>query len=186
MDGYDKKQLTVATLGSHSALDILDGAKDEGFSTLVVCQRGREKTYLRFKRLSDQVMIFERFSDILRTEVQAKLRELNTLFVPHRAFTSYVSYEAIENEFAVPLFGSRLLLRTEERTVAKNQYYLLDKAGLRRPSVFSSSSEIDRPVMVKVQDARRSRERAFFTASNRAEYEKKASERKKSGLVTDK
>ena len=33
---YEPK--TIATLGSHSALQILKGAKDEGFNTLLVCE----------------------------------------------------------------------------------------------------------------------------------------------------
>jgi 5-formaminoimidazole-4-carboxamide-1-(beta)-D-ribofuranosyl 5'-monophosphate synthetase len=33
---------TIATLGSHSALQILKGAKDEGFKTLVFCDSSIE------------------------------------------------------------------------------------------------------------------------------------------------
>jgi len=32
------KDITIATLGSHSALNILRGAKDEGFRTVCVCR----------------------------------------------------------------------------------------------------------------------------------------------------
>lgn len=35
----------IAAVASHSALDVFDGAKDEGFRTIAVCQRGRETTY---------------------------------------------------------------------------------------------------------------------------------------------
>ena len=34
---------TIAVLGSHSALDVCRGAKDEGFKTLVIVQKGRDK-----------------------------------------------------------------------------------------------------------------------------------------------
>ena len=40
---------TIATLGSHSALQILKGAKDEGFNTLLVCEEKRLSLYKRFK-----------------------------------------------------------------------------------------------------------------------------------------
>ena len=43
--------------------------------------------------------------------------------------------------------------------------------------------EIDRPVIVKVQEARRRIERAFFVASSYAGYKKAARQRVKSGLV---
>jgi 5-formaminoimidazole-4-carboxamide-1-(beta)-D-ribofuranosyl 5'-monophosphate synthetase len=42
LEGYDPGNITVGSLGSHSALDISDGAKDEGLRTVVVCQKGRE------------------------------------------------------------------------------------------------------------------------------------------------
>ena len=32
----------IGVLGSHSALEIMDGAKDEEFETVVYCQKGRE------------------------------------------------------------------------------------------------------------------------------------------------
>src|SRR5437764_458289 len=39
---------TIATLGSHSSLQILKGAKDEGFSTLLVTTENRISFYRRF------------------------------------------------------------------------------------------------------------------------------------------
>src|SRR3989344_2935458 len=39
---------TVVTVGSHSALDICRGAKDEGFKTLVIVEKGRDKTYTNY------------------------------------------------------------------------------------------------------------------------------------------
>ena len=43
VNGYD--DLRIAVLGSHSALEIMDGAKDEGLDTIVFCQKGRETPY---------------------------------------------------------------------------------------------------------------------------------------------
>ena len=39
---------TIATLGSHSALQILKGARDEGFKTLAVANRETERLYRSF------------------------------------------------------------------------------------------------------------------------------------------
>jgi len=55
VNGYDN--LRIAVLGSHSALEIMDGAKDEGFETVVFCQKGREVPYQRFNRIADQIKI---------------------------------------------------------------------------------------------------------------------------------
>ena len=46
--GYDKSEITIATLGSHTSLHILQGAKEEGFRTAIVCEKGREVPYQRF------------------------------------------------------------------------------------------------------------------------------------------
>ena len=40
----------VATVGSHSALDIADGAVTEGFTSVVLAQAGREATYAQYLR----------------------------------------------------------------------------------------------------------------------------------------
>jgi len=87
---FDWDNIHIGVLGSHSALDVLDGAKDEGFKTVVVCQRGREKPYLRFKRLCDEVIILDKFRDMVRDDVQERLVKLNTIFVPNRSFSVYV------------------------------------------------------------------------------------------------
>ena len=39
LKNYDKENITIATLGSHTSLHILRGAKDEGFRTAVVCEK---------------------------------------------------------------------------------------------------------------------------------------------------
>jgi 5-formaminoimidazole-4-carboxamide-1-(beta)-D-ribofuranosyl 5'-monophosphate synthetase len=181
---YDLKNVTVGTIGSHSALEIMDGAKDENLKTICICQKGREQPYRRFKRLADEIILLDKFSDILYAENQEKLRQFNTIMVAHRAFTAYLGYDNIENDLKVPVFGNRLLLRAEERTAPKNQYYLLEQAGIRHPKIYHKASEIDGPVMIKVQEARRNLERAFFMASSYEDYEKKSKQKIEQGLVT--
>src|SRR2546421_652962 len=45
LEGYDPSKIRIATIGSHSALDVCDGAIEEGFRTLVFCEKGREAPY---------------------------------------------------------------------------------------------------------------------------------------------
>lgn len=182
---YDLSNVHIGVLGSHSALDIMDGAKDENLKTVVICQRGRERPYLMFKRLYDEIIILDKFSHIINEDVQNRLRMLNTIFVPHRSFTTYVPYDDIENRFLVPIFGNRAMLRIEERNAPRNQYYLLEKAGIRQPRRFKSPEEIDRLVIVKVQEAKRRIERAFFTASSPEDYWRKAKERIEKGIINE-
>lgn len=180
-----RRSITVGVIGSHSALEIAHGAKQEGCKTLVVCQKGREKTYTKYyKNLFDYQLVLEKFADIVKEENQEKMRSLNTIFVPSRSFSVYVGYENIENKLLIPLLGSRFMLRTEERSEPKNQYYLLKKAGIKMPKTFSSPEEIDSLVIVKVLEKKRKLERAFFYASSPDEFKEKADERIKKGIIS--
>ena len=184
VDRYNLKEVTVGTIGSHSALEIMDGAKDENMKTVCICQKGRDLPYRRFKRLADEIILLDKFSDIMNRENQEKLRELNTIMVAHRAFTAYLGYDNIENNLKVPVFGNRSLLRAEERTAPRNQYYLLEKAGVRYPKLYRKPSDIDGPAMIKVQEARRKLERAFFIVSSYEDYKKKSKQKIEQGLIS--
>ena len=190
------RNFSIATLGSHSALDICEGAKREGISTLAVCQQGRERTYQKYyssrerfgKSIGciDEIMLLKKFSEIATPNIVRQLQKKNAVFIPHRSFSVYVGYDAIEKNFEVPIFGNRFLLRAEERTADRNQLYLLRKAGIRVPKSFSKPSEIDRLVLVKASEAKRSYERAFFFANSEKEYEQRSGELLKNGVITEK
>ncbi len=185
------KDITIGTLGGHSALDVCRGAKDEGFRTVVVCQKGREKTYADYYRskkgkgIVDEAIIVDKFSDITKETVQQRLRKLNTIFVHSRYFWVYCDFDKIENEFKVPIFGTRQLVRKEERDEEKNQYFLLEEAGIKTPKRFAKANDIDRLVMVKVAEASRSYERAFFFANSYNDYKGKAKKLIKEKAITE-
>jgi 5-formaminoimidazole-4-carboxamide-1-(beta)-D-ribofuranosyl 5'-monophosphate synthetase len=182
---YDSEKVHIGVLGSHSALEIAAGAKQEGYKTVVVCQNGREKTYARYYRnLFDEFIFLDQFQDITKPETVKQLQDLNTVFVPNRSFSVYAGYEAIEQKFTVPLMGNRYLLKTEERTAPKNMLWLLKEAGIAIPKAFKLPEEINCPVIVKVAEKNRTIERAFFYASSPEEYEREAEKRIKAGIIT--
>ena len=187
---YDRNKVTIGVLGSHSALDICRGAKDMGFRTLVVCQKGREQTYARYYRtedslgIVDQTLILDKFTDITQKRVQREMREQNVIFIPHRSFEVYVGFDQIENEFRLPLFGTRSILRAEERDAPRNQYYLMQKGGIPYPRVYNSPEEIDRLVLVKAPEAQRTYERAFFFASSTDEFYTSSEQMIQAGKIT--
>ena len=69
----------IGVLGSHSALEIMDGAKDEGLDTIVYCQKGREIPYQRFDRIADEIKIVKKFSEMASAKNQKMLRDTNTI-----------------------------------------------------------------------------------------------------------
>jgi 5-formaminoimidazole-4-carboxamide-1-(beta)-D-ribofuranosyl 5'-monophosphate synthetase len=190
---------TISTLGSHSALDVCEGAKREGYPTLVVAQKGRERTYLgpyktrdrvvagkkREVGVVDELLLLNNFKDICGKTSIDFMKKRNAVFVPNRSFAVYVGYDAIEKEFPIPVFGNKYLLRAEERDAPKNQYHLMEKAGMRTPKRFSSPDKIDRLCIVKVNEADRKYERAFFLARSPEEYRKKSGELLKSGKINE-
>jgi len=184
IERYDAKDLKIGTIGSHSALDICDGAKEAGLDTIVICQKGREKTYQRYKRIIGKVIMLDSFAGMISQNVQDELRRLNVVFAVNRSFSTYVGYDNIENSFLIPIFGNRSMLRSEERDSPRNQIYLLEKAGIKSPRSFKSPEEIDCLVIVKVPEAKRKIERAFFYASSLQDYHNKAEERIGKGVIT--
>lgn len=185
LEGYDLEDLRIGMIASHSALDTADGAVEENFRTLAVCQEGREKPYVKYFRadrdkkgkivtgMIDEVMMLKKFPEILEQENQDILREKNTLFVPNRSFTSYCGIDAVEDQFMLPLLGSRNLLRSEERGDKRDYYWLLEKAGLPFPEPIEAE-DINQLVMVKLPHAVKTLERGFFTAASYEEYCQKA------------
>ena len=182
---YNPNNIRIGVLGSHSALEIASGAKQEGFETVVVCQKGRDKTYTKYyKKLFDHILLLDSFADITNKDNVSKLANLNTIFVPNRSFSVYAGYENIEKDFTIPLIGNRSMLRTEERNTPRNQQYLLQKAGIYTPRIFNSPDEIDRLVIVKVPEKNRVIERAFFYVTSAEEFEKISQDRIKKGIIT--
>ncbi|MGB9842363.1 MAG: DUF1246 domain-containing protein, partial [Candidatus Bathyarchaeales archaeon] len=101
IESYDPHRIRIGVLGSHSALEIASGAKQEGFETVVVCQKGRDKIYTKYYRnLFDHILLLDKFSDIPSESNVKKLTDLYTIFVPNRSFSVYAGYENIEEKFA--------------------------------------------------------------------------------------
>lgn len=209
---YDLKNLTIGVLGGHSALDVCSGAKKYGFKTVAVCQKGRDATYSKYYKTRkvdgktvgciDEIILVDKFKDIVKPEVQEKLRKLNTIFIHNRYFWVYCDFKEIENDFMVPIFGSRELVKLEERDMPKNQYYLLEKAGIRTPKILRKAKSgwsekqlqdaLDEhfthdkggPLIVKVNEAIRGYERAFFVIARAEDYFKISEKMLRDGTIT--
>jgi 5-formaminoimidazole-4-carboxamide-1-(beta)-D-ribofuranosyl 5'-monophosphate synthetase len=196
LEDYDLDKIKIGMIASHSALDVCDGAVEEGFRTLAICQEGREKTYSKYFRAErdkngkiirgcvDETIVFKKFSYILKPENQNRLIKENVIFIPNRSFTSYCSIDEIEDNFKVPMFGSRNLLRTEERGEKHDYYWMLEKAGLPFPERIDDPHDINELVIVKLHHAKKKLERGFFTCSSYKEYKEKSEKLLRQGVIT--
>ncbi|MDP6612760.1 MAG: DUF1246 domain-containing protein, partial [Candidatus Hydrothermarchaeota archaeon] len=178
--------LTIGIFGSHSAKEVGMAAKKAGFRTAIVVEKERDEFYAKYYRhLYDEVIRVPRFRNILTEEVQASLRELNTVFIPNRSFSVYVGYDGIEKEFRVPMYGNRFILRAEDRKDERGQYHILKKAGIRTPKEFSRPEEIDCLCIVKAQQAANVLERAFFYANTPEDYRSQAQKLLDKGVINE-
>ncbi|HIG03508.1 MAG TPA: formate--phosphoribosylaminoimidazolecarboxamide ligase family protein [Candidatus Poseidoniales archaeon] len=197
VEDYDRMKLRIGMTASHSALDICDGSIEEGFQTVAYCQKGREKTYSQYFRtqrtasgrvkrgMVDKAIVLDNFSDVLFPEFQQGMRDRNIIYIPNRSFTSYCGISEIENNFRVPMFGSRNMLRMEERTEEQDYYWILDKAGLPYPEAIADPQDIDCLVIVKLHHAEKKLERGFFTCASYEEYMEKSQILINSGVIDE-
>jgi len=156
---------TIATLGSHSALQILKGAKDEGFKTLAICLKGREKPYQLFG-VADEILIISSYQEFLKIEKKLALK--NIIFIPHASLISYLGHEKIE-KLKIKYFGNKKILRWEADRKLEGKW--LKKAGLKLPMIFDTPKEIDRPVIVKFHGAGGGK--GYFLAKSATDFKEK-------------
>ena len=195
LERYDLKKAKIGVVGSHSGLDTCDGATSEGFRTVAICQDGREKTFNNyFKTLRnadgtvrrgvvDETIILNKYADVMNPDVQERLIKDNILFIPNRSFVSYSGIDAVENDFKVPLVGSRNLLRSEERGDERDYYWILEKAGLPAPKKVERPEDIDGLTIIKVHHAKKKLERGFFTAKDYDQFVQKSNELISQGVI---
>ena len=195
VDEYDRLKLRIGMTASHSALDICDGAIEEGFPTVAYCKEGRHKTYANYfkthrsssgrvlRGMVDKAIVLDSFNDVLAEDMQREMRKRNVIYIPNRSFTSYSSINDIEENFKVPMFGSRNMLRMEERTEDQDYYWILEKAGLPYPEKIDNPEDIDCLVIVKLHHAQKKLERGFFTCASHQEYQEKSAALLAEGVI---
>ncbi len=166
--GYDVRKLTVCTLGSHSALQIAKGARDEGLANLLVCTKKNAAFYKDWPFV-DEVLVVDSYKDVLSGKVQEKLRDRNAVIVPHGSFVEYVGAANILEGLDVPMLGSRIVLDWESDR--KKQFKWLAEAGARLPREYKNPEDIDRLVIVKFPGARGGA--GYFLAGDEKEYTRK-------------
>lgn len=216
-------------LGSHSALDVLDGARAYGMKRIVYAPMERANIYLRHPIVGGPaepiedlpgtvkrdlmvtedpgdidpkgdwktcILIVDSYDDVLKSEYIDRFLEVEAIQIPNRAFSVYVGGYAckkIEDDFPVPIFGSRHLLKIENREeVEKNYYYLLEKADIPHPDEYEYTvtangikfeEELKQPMVLKVPHAVRRLERGFLFAADGKELERKVTEAVDSGMI---
>jgi len=168
----------IATLGSHCALQVLKGAKDEGLKTILVCEKKREKLYKRFPFIDELIMV-DSFVEVLDQKCQQTLEQNDAIVIPHGTLIAQMSSEQIES-IKAPIFGNKWILRWESDREMKEK--LMREAKLPIPKKVKSPNEINTLVIVKRQGAAGGK--GYFIASNEEEYNKKRNELISQGIIS--
>ncbi len=161
LSDYDSAEITIGVIASHSSLQILHGARQEGFRTLGICVgEGRRKMYKAFPGAEpDDWLMLEDYSDLLKEAEW--LRKRNVIIIPHGSLVEYLGPDNFAS-LQVPTFGNREILRWEGDRELQRQW--LESGGCTTPQVFTNPRDIDGPVIVKYAGAKGGR--GYFVARN--------------------
>ncbi len=155
----------------------------------------REMKDIKRKAWKRAILVLDKYSDIV--DYVDDLIDLQCLQVPNRAMTVYVGGDekcsVIEKKFAVPILGSRRLLKIENRgEIEKDYYWYAQKAGIPIPEEFKPQimmtgikfkQMIDRPLVLKTEFKHRKYERGFIFAANSFDLENKVRKEMEAGHI---
>lgn len=159
------KKYKIATLCSHSALQILKGAHDEGFQTILICTPDKLALYKRFKFIDKiiEIKTHAQFPDI-----EKDLAAQNAIIVPHGSFVAYLGLEE-NKKMKVSYFGNKAVLDWESDRKLQREWML--DAAIPIPKRFKKGDKIDRPVIVKSFGA--SGGHGYFFAKTQKDFEQR-------------
>ena len=164
LDEYDRDKITIATLCSHSSLQIFNGAKKEGFRTLGIAVKQNTKFYDAFPLgKPDEIMRLSSYQDMLDKADEFLAR--NVIVIPHGSFVEYLGSKSFE-KMPVPTFGNRQVLSWESDREKMRDWLI--SAGIDMPAKIDDAKDIDRPVLVKYHGAKGGR--GFFIAKDYLEF----------------
>jgi 5-formaminoimidazole-4-carboxamide-1-(beta)-D-ribofuranosyl 5'-monophosphate synthetase len=158
-------QKIIGTLGSHCSLQVLKGAKDEGFRTLLITEKKRYLVYRRFNFI-DHIILVDNFRDILKSDIQKRLNQLDCILIPHGTLISTLTSDEIES-INVPFFGNKFILRWEADRNLKQK--LMVESKLQVPREINSKTDIKDLCIVKLHGAAGGK--GYFLTSDQSGFE---------------
>ncbi|MBE0415942.1 MAG: formate--phosphoribosylaminoimidazolecarboxamide ligase [Dehalococcoidia bacterium] len=154
----DEKDITIATLCSHSSLQIFNAAKREGFRTLGILKR--EESNLKdsydvfplarpcdYFEVEEYPQMIQRYHELLAA---------NIIFIPTGSAVEYLRVPGSPHHglelLSVPIYGNRRIVQYEFNR-EKQREWLEKEAGLLMPEELEHPKQIDGAVIIKLQGA---------------------------------
>ncbi|RLG18690.1 5-formaminoimidazole-4-carboxamide-1-(beta)-D-ribofuranosyl 5'-monophosphate synthetase, partial [Candidatus Micrarchaeota archaeon] len=178
INGYNKRKLTIATLCSHSALQIFSGAKQEGFKTIGIVTKKKKKVYDAFPLAKpDEYVLVDDYNSC--TDELNSLADKNVIFIPHGSLIEYVGKDI--GELRLPIFGNRRVLFWEANRSMMFEWMM--DAGLHVPKA-TTPDNIKGPHIVKFPGAKGGK--GYLIVSSPSDFKRKTNQVLKEGIVTKK
>ncbi|MBI1829793.1 MAG: formate--phosphoribosylaminoimidazolecarboxamide ligase [Thaumarchaeota archaeon] len=168
---------SIATLGSHCALQVLKGAKDEGFNTILVCEKKREKLYRRFKFI-DKLILVDTFLELSEQKCVSQLKDEDAVIIPHGTLISQMDSSQIES-IKIPIFGNKWILRWESDRKMKEK--LMIESNLNVPKTIPNPKDISSLVIAKRHGAAGGK--GYFLTTSEKDYVKKRDKLIAQGII---
>jgi 5-formaminoimidazole-4-carboxamide-1-(beta)-D-ribofuranosyl 5'-monophosphate synthetase len=168
---------SIATLGSHCALQVLKGAKDEGLKTILVCEKKRQKLYRRFNFI-DELVLVDSFLELLDARCTKVLEKNKAVLVPHGTLIAQMTRKQIES-IKTPVFGNKWILKWESDRHLKEK--MMREAKLVIPKTVPNPKQIKRLTIAKRHGAAGGK--GYFLTTNENDYIRKRNQLIKMGLI---
>ncbi|MBT4059349.1 MAG: formate--phosphoribosylaminoimidazolecarboxamide ligase [Euryarchaeota archaeon] len=161
LSAYNPDEITIGVVASHSALQILHGARAEGFRTLgIAVGEGRRKMFKAFPGAEpDEWLMLDDYKQML--DKAEWFRERNVIIIPHGSLVEYLGPDNFI-DLQVPTFGNRRILKWEAGRDTQREW--LELGGCTMPKLIDDPHDIDGPVIVKYAGAKGGR--GYFVARN--------------------
>jgi 5-formaminoimidazole-4-carboxamide-1-(beta)-D-ribofuranosyl 5'-monophosphate synthetase len=173
-----EKDPVISTLGSHCSLQVLKGAKDEGFKTLLLCEKKRESFYKRFKFIDD-LFIIDNFRELLNKNIENELLDKKIILIPHGTLISNLALDELE-KINIPIFGNKWILRWEADRTLKQK--LMTESNFNTPLQINKKNEIKNLCIVKLHGAAGGK--GYFLAWNEQSFDDGCKELIKQKVIT--
>jgi 5-formaminoimidazole-4-carboxamide-1-(beta)-D-ribofuranosyl 5'-monophosphate synthetase len=168
---------SIATLGSHCALQVLKGAKDEGFKTILICEKKRENLYRRFKFI-DKLILVDTFLELSEQKCASQLKDEDAIIIPHGTLISQMDSSQIES-IKIPIFGNKWILRWESDRKMKEK--LMTESNLNVPKTIPNPKDISSLVIAKRHGAAGGK--GYFLTTSEKDYVKKRDKLIAQGII---
>ncbi len=161
---YDRDDIVIATLTSHSSLQIFHGARKMGFKTMGFTVNHDTRYYDAFPLAKpDELVRLQDFDEMF--DRAGEFVDRNVVLIPHGSFVEYMGAKRFQS-LEIPVYGNRSVLQWESDRDMEREW--ITSAGVAMPKMIDDARDIDKPVLVKYHGAKGGR--GFFVAKDYPEF----------------